>query len=209
MKRSIRRMSLVFSATLAIATPAMAIDRTLAKAPSPPKAEPLEMTEGRVSFTPFGFKKFCREERKHCSLYRKAAKNGAAQMQLTPKRRAELEEINEAVNEEISQIPEFSFFTASYKDEWKLPTNSGDCEDLALLKQKRLIDKGWPESALLVTVVDMADGVRHAVLTVRTEDGDLILDNITDEVKYWREVNYRWIKRQSTRNMMRWVEIVT
>lgn len=166
------------------------------------------MKEGRVSFTPFGFKKFCRVERAHCAAYQKASDADKAKVTLTLARLAELERINTSVNRDILQVPEMSFFSASYKDEWKLPTVSGDCEDLALLKQKRLIELGWPENALLITVADMPGGVRHAVLTVRTEKGDLILDNTTDEIHDWREVNYRWIKRQSVRNMMRWVKIV-
>jgi len=75
------------------------------------------------------------------------------------------------------------------------------------LKQSRLIQKGWPESALLIAVVDTAEGQRHAVLLVRTNFGDLVLDSLTDKIYHWRKTDFKWIKRQSTRNMMRWVEI--
>lgn len=202
MKQSIGWIALVLGATLATSVAAIDISST-------GQGAQVGMTEGRISFAPFGFKEFCRNERAYCDLYRNAGATKEVPMVMSPERLAELKEINSSVNHSIRQVPEFSFFGLSYKDEWKLPSTSGDCEDLALLKQKLLIEKGWPESALLVTVADMSGGTRHAVLTVSTQEGDLILDNVTDEIKDWREVDYRWIKRQSARNMMRWVEIVT
>lgn len=163
------------------------------------------MIEGRHAFTPFGFKSFCETEKRHCALYRKVRGEEKAVVEMTDSHRKELIKVNKTVNHEIRQVPEISFF--SYKDDWKLPTTSGDCEDLALLKQARLIELGWPKNALLITVADMPGNVRHAVLTVSTNMGDVILDIVTDEIRHWREVDYRWIKRQSSRNMLRWVKI--
>ena len=37
--------------------------------------------------------------------------------------------------------------------------------------------RGWPESKLLITVVRDENNEGHAVLTVRTDEGDFILDN--------------------------------
>lgn len=165
------------------------------------------MEEGRHSFTPFGFKKFCTDEQRYCSMYRQSRKSNPPRMVLTNEREAELFEVNRSVNRRIAPMPETSFFTGSLRDNWKIPTTSGDCEDYVLLKQAELIERGWSKNALLVTIADNAKGYRHAVLTVRTDAGDFILDNENNEVKDWREVNFRWIKRQSARNMMRWVEI--
>ena len=161
------------------------------------------MVEGRISIPPFGFKRFCKTEEDHCEIFRKA--NGGQHVEMNALRYNELTNVNSTVNAEILPIPEVG--QSSSNDNWKLPTSSGDCEDFVLLKQARLIDMGWPESALLITVVDMQDGTRHAVLTVSTDSGDLILDNVTDKIFDWQNVNYHWIKRQSARNMMRWVEI--
>ncbi len=58
------------------------------------------------------------------------------------------------------------------------PPTAGDCEDIALLKRRDLIEKGWPVGALLMTVVRQANGEGHAVLTVLTDRGDLVLDNL-------------------------------
>lgn len=163
------------------------------------------MVEGRIASTPFGFKNFCRVEKEHCDLYRKANIQARQPLSMTSALWSELEAVNSSVNAEIQPIPEFGLF--SRKDEWKIPTSNGDCEDFALLKQSRLIEKGWPKQALLITVAELPEGGRHAVLTVRTEQGDLILDNITDDILHWQEADYRWVKRQSARDMMRWVEI--
>ena len=49
-----------------------------------------------------------------------------------------------------------------------------------------------------MTVVLGNRGEGHAVLTIRTPDADLILDNLTDAVLPWKETGYRFIKREST-----------
>src|SRR5829696_408162 len=76
----------------------------------------------------------------------------------------------------------------------------GDCEDYQLLKRKLLVEAGLPCRAMRMTVVidDIDEG--HAVLTVRTDAGDLILDNKVDAVLPWQEVKYEFIKRESSRS---------
>jgi predicted transglutaminase-like cysteine proteinase len=61
--------------------------------------------------------------------------------------------------------------------------------------------------ALLITTVEdrNADKGRHAVLTVRTDRGELILDNQTPEVLFWYETNYRYLARQSTTDPNIWL----
>ena len=44
-----------------------------------------------------------------------------------------------------------------------------------LEKQRVLQKRGWPKSALLITVVKDTNNAGHAVLTVRTDQGDIIL----------------------------------
>ncbi|MCY1373525.1 hypothetical protein D3C81_1974220 [compost metagenome] len=60
---------------------------------------------------------------------------------------------------------------------------------------------------LLITVVRKPDGEGHAVLTVRTDRGDFVLDNLTDEVLRWDETEYTYLKRQAANNTGRWVTI--
>ena len=50
-------------------------------------------------------------------------------------------------------------------------------------------------------------GVGHLVLTVRTDRGDLVLDNRRPNVVAWQLTGYVWTMRQSERNPRYWVEI--
>jgi len=76
-----------------------------------------------------------------------------------------------------------------------------------LLKRKTLADLGWGTTNLLVAVVFDEAGEGHAVLVVRTDRGDFVLDNKVDEVRRWDETAYRYVKRQSTRDPNLWVRI--
>ena len=99
----------------------------------------------------------------------------------TPARLSELDAINRSVNREIEPATDLEIYGQT--EYWTIPTHQGDCEDYALLKRKRLMARGWPASALLMTVVRDEKGEGHAVLTARTAQGDFILDNKVDEVK--------------------------
>ena len=61
--------------------------------------------------------------------------------------------------------------------------------------------------ALLMTVVKDKNDEGHAVLTVKTDHGDYVLDNLTDDVKGWKQTGYRFVKRQSQTDMNTWVSI--
>jgi predicted transglutaminase-like cysteine proteinase len=76
-----------------------------------------------------------------------------------------------------------------------------------LLKRRELIALGIPLNTLLMTVVRQANGEGHAVLTVRTDRGDFILDNLDQRVRLWNETDYTYLKRQSTTNTGTWVSI--
>jgi predicted transglutaminase-like cysteine proteinase len=123
----------------------------------------------------------------------------------TPDRLSELDSINRRVNREITPATDMEIYgVAEY---WTIPTSRGDCEDYALLKRKRLMARGWPASALLMTVVRDEKGEGHAVLTARTVQGDFILDNKIDEVKSWNRTSYEYIMRQSYLNTQIWMSL--
>src|SRR4249919_1185160 len=77
------------------------------------------------------------------------------------------------------------------------PTGWGACHHYMLMKRQALERLGWPRSALLVTVVRTSTGEGHAVLTVRTSRGDLVLDNLTNRIVGWNQTGYRYLMRQS------------
>ena len=76
-----------------------------------------------------------------------------------------------------------------------------------LLKRKMLIQAGWPREALLITVVRDKRGDGHAILTVKTDRGEYILDNQNDQILLWSETGYRFVKRQSQTDPNVWVSL--
>jgi predicted transglutaminase-like cysteine proteinase len=103
-------------------------------------------------------------------------------------------------------MPQTDFVHYGVKEYWTIPTDGkGDCEDYALLNGHMLMQRGWPSSALLMTVVIDENGEGHAVLTARTQVGDLILDNKVNEIRQWTNTPYELLMRQSSGNPQSWV----
>ena len=97
---------------------------------------------------------------------------------------------------------------ARVSERWNYPDDGyGDCEDYVLLKRKMLVQAGWPPQALLITVVRDKQGDGHAVLTVKTDKGEFILDNQAERILLWSETSYRYVKRQSQADPNRWVAL--
>ena len=170
----------------------------------PPRAQertsPYMLTFGEAR-PPYGFVEFCKRMPEEC-------RQGPPEYQrfsATPERLSELDSFNRAVNREIAPATDLEIYgQAEY---WTIPMSRGDCEDYALLKRQRLIARGWPESALLMTVVRDEKGEGHAVLTARTLQGDFILDNKIDEVKAWHRTRYEYVMRQSYLNPQVWMSL--
>lgn len=114
-----------------------------------------------------------------------------------------------SVNLEVNRMvkPRIDMDNWGVLDKWDLAENGyGDCEDYQLLKRKKLVEQGLPNRALRMTVVldEKAEG--HAVLMVRTDRGDYILDNKTNAVLPWQRTPYTYIKREGQDNM-NWVSL--
>ena len=125
-------------------------------------------------------------------------------MELTAARRAQLQRVNASVNRRIAQKSDLN--TSGRKDSWDLARDSGDCEDIAIRKKSELMKLGWPVSTLLLTVARVgSEG--HTVLTVRTSDGDLVLDSRTSAIRDWSRTPYRYFARQSQSNGSGWERI--
>lgn len=71
-----------------------------------------------------------------------------------------------------------------------------------------MIENGIPRQALLMTIVRDHQDMGHAILTVKTNMGDLILDNLSDEIVSWNATGYRFVKRQSQEDPNVWVSIL-
>ena len=151
---------------------------------------------------PIGYVNFCRERAAEC----RPPGRFADQVQLTAAKFAELKEVNQSVNDAVAPVTDLNLY--GKVEVWTYPVKQGDCEDYVLLKRRILIERGWPESTLLITVVREETNDGHAVLTVRTDRGDLVLDNKQSEVMAWADTPYTFVKQQSTRNPLVWISLL-
>lgn len=148
------------------------------------------------AFAPPAFYAFCSREAWLCRTG-----GGAETVVLGPRGASELSQVNVAVNTRIRERSDRA--NVGKDDDWRLPTKYGDCEDFAIAKKRELLKRGWPASALLLTVARFRGG-GHTVLTVRTSEGDLVLDNQTNAVRDWSRTPYVYLARQSQSDGSRW-----
>jgi predicted transglutaminase-like cysteine proteinase len=151
---------------------------------------------------PIGYVNFCRERADEC----KPSRRFADRVQLTNAKFDELKAINVSVNDAVAPITDLDLY--GKVEVWTYPVKEGDCEDYVLLKRRILIERGWPESTLLITVVRDENNEGHAVLTVRTDRGDYVLDNKQREVMAWADTPYTFVKQQSARNPLVWTSLL-
>jgi predicted transglutaminase-like cysteine proteinase len=155
---------------------------------------------GPTTAMPFGWYDFCRRYPNDCD----SGPLSAEDLNLTTAAWAQLERINRQVNRTIEPRSDVDHW--GVLDQWDYPIDGkGDCEDYALLKRKILLEQGFPRQALLMTVVRDRRGEGHAVLDVKTNRGDYILDNQRDEILAWNATDYVFVKRQSQEDPNRWV----
>ena len=151
---------------------------------------------------PIGWVEFCNDNPVECRNVNSQPRD----IVMTQKAWKDLIRVNRWVNETIKPMTDIDHWGVIEK--WSYPTDGyGDCEDYVLLKRKLLIEAGWPREALLVTVVRDKKGEGHAVLTVKSDKGEFVLDNQNEEVLAWTETGYRFIKRQSQSNPNTWVAL--
>lgn len=105
-------------------------------------------------------------------------------------RNAPLAEKAKAVNTQVNAHVAYRRDAENYGvvDYWATPQEilarrAGDCEDYAILKMALLREIGVAERDMAIVVLrDESRGLFHAVLSLRTGAGYLILDNMRDEV---------------------------
>ena len=190
---------LMFVSSLPVAA---TTDHSISLLPQPRVQKVVYMKAFGDTLPPIGYVNFCQEHRADC----RPGPRFADRIQLTPAKFGQIEEVNTAVNTEIA--PETDLDLYGKPEYWTYPTTKGDCEDYVLLKRRILIERGFPESTLLITVVRDENDEGHAVLTVRTDKGDFVLDNKRREVMRWADTPYTFIKRQSERNPLVWISLL-
>lgn len=156
------------------------------------------METGKLTSIPIGHYQFCKQRPFECNTKTR----GDVRVQLTKANWQSLLEVNYQSNRAIQAVTDADLYGT--EEHWTYPQHAGDCEDYVLIKRQRLMEQGWPPAALLITVVRQPNGEGHAVLTVRTDRGDLILDNLEDRVMVWNETPYTYLKRQSKNHTGKW-----
>lgn len=172
---------------------------------SPSQAQSMQSTfisVGERTLVPYGWLEFCSRYPGECA----PETRGDTEIRLSPTTYRRIAQINRAVNAEIQAVSDSDQW--GVVDRWDYPSSGkGDCEDYVLLKRRLLIDEGFSARALLVTVVRDERGDGHAVLTVKTSQGEFILDNLRDGVKPWTASPYKFVKRQSQNDPNLWVDL--
>jgi predicted transglutaminase-like cysteine proteinase len=159
------------------------------------------MVTGGVTSQPIGHYEFCKALPQECSVRARAS----VPPKVTEHGWGVIRDVNATVNHAIVPMTDEEIY--GREEVWAYPVDLGDCEDFVLLKRKKLMEAGFAAADLLITVVRKPDGEGHAVLTVRTQSGDFVLDNLSDDVKLWTETRYAFLKRQSSTDTGRWVTI--
>jgi predicted transglutaminase-like cysteine proteinase len=151
---------------------------------------------GGLVATPDGYYEMCASNLSLCRLHNgRIAKMADGSIKLTGALMGQLSSINAAVNSAIAPV---------HRAGWMPGRTTGDCKDFALTKRQRLIASGWPSSAVPVAIVRTAAGEQHLVLVARTDQGDFVLDNLTQSVVPWTHAPYTWEKIQSTIDLWAW-----
>lgn len=159
------------------------------------------MTTGGLTSQPIGHYEFCKRLPDECNI---RGRNVMPE-KMTHDFWQLIVNVNSDDNHKIKPLTDMEIY--GVEEYWAYPDKVGDCEDYVLLKRRDLMQAGISPANLLITVVRKPDGEGHAVLTVRTDKGDFILDNLIDGVKNWSETEYTYLKRQATNNTGRWVSI--
>jgi len=145
------------------------------------------MKTGGLTSQPIGHYEFCRTYRDLCMPKRGSYEPIAIDRGVW----ADILDVNSSVNMVIEPRSDLEIY--GREEVWTYPDAAGDCEDYVLLKRQMLINK--------------PDGEGHAVLTVRTDRGDFVLDNLRTDVRLWTDTEYTYLKRQSERHAGLWVSI--
>ncbi len=186
----------ILSAFTAFAAPT-AQAQTLAALPA--ASQPIESIGAAKPL--LAWMKFCDSNPAECAV----DVNEPETIELTPKIWKTIVSVNQRVNSTIKAVTDAEHW--GVVDVWDFAEDGrGDCEDFQLLKRRILAESGLPRRAMRMTVVIDELGEGHAVLVIRTNRGDYVLDNKTSSVLPWSRTGYVYIKRES-QHQVGWVSL--
>jgi predicted transglutaminase-like cysteine proteinase len=164
-----------------------------------PKRRVARIAFGAPALAPMAHTSFCMTYPADCKVQKVLFRGGA--LELTSERRVELTRVNAEVNQAI-RPQRMNESVAGEK--WLIAPAVGDCNDYAVTKRHELLARGWPARDLLLAEVVVPWGEHHLVLVVRTEDGDLVADNLHKVIRAWDKTGYQWVRVQSPANPTFW-----
>lgn len=133
------------------------------------------------SRAPLGYQLMCLEHPGECRS------GGQSSIVVTDDVMSILKRVNSSINRSIKPRRDMG------ADVWTINASSGDCEDYVLAKRRALIKSGLPASALRIAYVKTRSGEGHAILVVKTDGKDLVLDNLNGKVRPLSQSGYRII----------------
>ncbi len=143
------------------------------------------------SKAPLGFQLMCLKNPSECKG------GGASAVQATSETMAKLKRINTQVNNAIRPRNDKG------ADVWTASATEGDCEDYVHAKRRALMAAGLPASALRIAYVKTRSGEGHAILVVKTNQGDFVLDNLNRSVRPLSQSGYRLVAKSGA-NPLKW-----
>jgi predicted transglutaminase-like cysteine proteinase len=163
----------------------------------------LTMRLERIAFDapalpPLAHSRFCLQYPADCEVRRTFRQRTIS---LTEARWTELMAVNRDVNRAI--VPQRNL-GGVLTEEWLLSPKAGDCNDYAVTKRHELLARGWPSRTLILAEVVIPRGEHHLVLVVRTAEGDVVLDNLTYDIRPVATSRYRWVRAQQQDNPKFW-----
>ncbi len=171
----------------------------------------LNLQLSKISFAgpvlaPIGHSGFCLKYPDDCRVHGIDFRH--RKIALTPQRWNELNTVNREVNGEIA--PEITPGDA-VTEKWVIAPPAGDCKDYAITKRHELLARGWPSRALLLAEVVVPSGEHHLILVVRLAKTDLVLDNLTPNIRTvamtYRQ--YHWVRMETPQNPKFWARVQT
>ncbi len=173
--------------------------------PSPEVFMASEMREGEGLSGPSAYYELCRRAPADCPAPQKLQK--ADRVIMDDAAAEAIVTMNQSINQAIRPVSDYERYGLG--DFWEFPRDGvGDCEEYVIAKRAALLDMGFPESALLIGVALGVGSPYHAVLLVRTDSGEIVLDNLTDRVSPWRDSGLTFVVRQSALDSRRWVRVL-
>ncbi|HEX6013653.1 MAG TPA: transglutaminase-like cysteine peptidase [Geminicoccaceae bacterium] len=156
-----------------------------------------DLATGNAVAGPAGWLNYCMAARGTCG-----APVPSTEVAPTPETLAVVERVQAEVNGRLTARAE-----PPGRDLWQVAPASGDCEDYALTKQVLLRAAGLPPGVVRLATVTLPNGEYHAVLTVATTRGTLVLDNLRAGAVPLDAVPYRWLRLEDPAGGLRWKEL--